>query len=202
MKQAPLVGALALALSAAPAFSQSRPPAPQRAGQTPKTGTSTSPVSDHQFAIDAAHGGLAEVELGHLAEQKAASDRVKQFGRKMVEDHGKANDELTQVAKQQPITLPTTLDSKDEALKDRLSKLSGDSFDRAYINAMVRDHKKDVNEFRKEAEHGRNPDIKAFAASTLPTLEQHLRLAENIQASVVGTSGTKGGKQIGSSGRK
>ena len=98
----------------------------------------------------------------------------------MVDDHTKANDQLKQIAGNKGVTLPTDLDSKDQALKDRLSKLDGEKFDQAYMKNMVRDHTKDVSEFRKESTSGKDSDLKSFASQTLPTLEDHLKEAKNI----------------------
>jgi putative membrane protein len=102
----------------------------------------------------------------------------------MVDDHGKANDELKKLASQKGITLPTDLDAKHQATYDRLSKLSGADFDRAYMADMVKDHHEDVNEFRKESQSGSDPDVKAWAAKTLPTLEHHLQMAESTNGKV------------------
>jgi putative membrane protein len=148
------------------------------------------PAADQSFVTDAAKGGMAEVELGKLATEKASSDQVKQFGQRMVDDHSKANEELKTLAAQKNITLPTGIDAKDKALHDRLSKLSGHEFDRAYMQAMVKDHRKDVGEFKKESTSGKDADVKAFAAKTLPTLEEHLKQAESTTQAVVGTSGS------------
>jgi putative membrane protein len=140
--------------------------------------------SDSTFATKAAQGGMAEVKLGQLAKDKASSQAVKDFGQKMIDDHTKANDELKSVASKDGITLPTSLDAKDQAVYDRLSKLSGAEFDRAYMRDMVTDHRTDVNEFRRESERGTNPDLKAFASKTLPTLEEHLKMAEQTDTQV------------------
>lgn len=137
---------------------------------------------DHHFAMEAAQGGMAEVKLGQLAQDKGSSDAVKQFGKKMVDDHSKANDQLKGIAAKENLTLPTEIDAKDEAVYDRLSKLSGAEFDRAYARDMVRDHKKDVAEFQKEANNGKNDDIKNFASQTLPTLQEHLKMAEGLMS--------------------
>ncbi len=107
----------------------------------------------------------------------------------MVDDHSKANDELKTLAQNKNITLPTDLDAKHKALRDRLSKLQGAQFDKAYMQAMVQDHKQDVSEFRHESTSGTDPDVKSFAAKTLPTLEDHLKLAQDANKAV-GTSGT------------
>ena len=172
------LGTVALAMAAAPAFAQTSSQPKSSTQAESKAGTSKQ-APDHKFVMDAAKGGMAEVELGKLAQDMASNDQVKNFGKRMVDDHSKANDELQTLAKNKNITLPTDLDPKDKALKDRLSKLSGPAFDRAYMDAMVRDHRKDVNEFRMESTRGQDPDIKAFASKTLPTLREHLQLAES-----------------------
>jgi putative membrane protein len=143
-------------------------------------GSSQLSAADQKFVKKAAQGGMAEVELGKLATQKASSDDVKKFGQRMVDDHTKANDQLKQIAGNKGISLPTDLDAKDQALKDRLSKLDGEQFDRAYMKNMVRDHTKDVSEFRKESTSAKDNDLKNFASQTLPTLEDHLKEAKNI----------------------
>jgi len=137
-------------------------------------------ASERMFIRKAAEGGKAEVELGKLAQEKAASPEVKQFGERMVNDHSKANDQLKEVAQKEGVTLPTKLDAKDAATKARLEKLSGEAFDRAYMKDMVADHAKDVREFKNEAKNGKDPDVKSFAAQTAPTLEDHLKEAKNI----------------------
>ncbi|MDQ6708895.1 MAG: DUF4142 domain-containing protein [Acidobacteriota bacterium] len=135
---------------------------------------------DNHFAAKAAQGGMAEVKLGQLAQDKGSSDSVKQFGKKMVEDHSKANDQLKSVAAKENITLPADVDAKDQAIYDRLSKLSGADFDRAYARDMVRDHKQDIAEFQKEANKGKDDAIKNFASQTLPTLQEHLKMAQGL----------------------
>jgi putative membrane protein len=146
-------------------------------GSTSKSGVS---LADEKFVEKAAQGGMAEVELGQLATQKASSDDVKKFGQRMVDDHSKANEELKQVAGSKGIDLPMSLNAKDQATKDRLSKLSGDAFDRAYLQDMVKDHIKDVAEFQHESKSGKDSDIKNFASQTLPTLQEHLNQAKSI----------------------
>jgi putative membrane protein len=177
-----LAGTAAVLLSVAPAFAQKTTPA--------TTKTAGQAAADHQFAMKAAQGGLAEVELGRLATEKASSDEVKKFGQRMVDDHSKANDELKSEAQKKNITLPSSVDAKDKALMDRLSKLSGAAFDRAYMSAMVKDHRTDVAEFQNEASNGHDADLKAWAAKTLPTLQDHLKQAESVDQAV-GTSGVK-----------
>jgi len=151
------------------------------------------------FVKKAAQGGMAEVELGKLAADKATNADVKKFGQRMVDDHGKANDELKSIASSKNITLPTDLTAKDKTLRDRLSKLSGEAFDRAYMQAMLSDHRMDVNEFKHESTSGKDSEVKEFAAKTLPTLEDHLKQAQSTQKEVVGTSGssTRSGEHRG-----
>jgi len=143
-------------------------------------------TADNNFAAKAAQGGLAEVKLGQLAEQHAESADVKAFGRRMVTDHTKANDELKALASRKGITLPTDIDAKDQATYDRLSKLNGAEFDKAYMRDMVSDHRTDVNEFKHESERGTDADLKAFASKTLPTLQEHLQLAETTEGKIKG----------------
>jgi putative membrane protein len=147
-------------------------------------------AADKKFVREAAQGGMAEVELGQLALQNASSEDVKKFGQRMVDDHSKANDKLKEVASKEGITLAQRLDAKDEATKTRLSKLSGDQFDKAYMKDMVKDHKKDVAAFQNESSTGRDSDVKNFASETLPTLQDHLKEAETIEPKVMQAKGT------------
>jgi putative membrane protein len=178
MRSLCIVGTVTLALAAAPAFAAQ------------KTASRARTSSDQTFVKKAAQGGLAEVELGKLASDKASNQQVKDFGKKMVDDHGKANDELKSLAQSKNITLPTDLSAQDKALRDRLAKLSGAAFDRAYMQAMLKDHRTDVSEFRTESKKaGADPDVKQWAAKTLPTLESHLKMAQD-DSKAVGTSGS------------
>ncbi|MFL6333778.1 MAG: DUF4142 domain-containing protein [Pyrinomonadaceae bacterium] len=137
-------------------------------------------AGDSKFVMNAAMGGMAEVEMGRLAAQKGASDEVRQFGQRMVDDHSKANEELMRVASSKGMTPPATLDAKHQAEMQKMSALSGEKFDKEYVKMMVSDHKKDVAEFQKEAGGGKDTDIKAFASSTLPTLQEHLQMIQRI----------------------
>jgi putative membrane protein len=154
--------------------------ADQSSSKASSTGSSQLSAADQSFVKKAGAGGIAEVELGKLATEKASSDDVKKFGQRMVDDHSKANDQLKQLASQKGVNLPSDLEAKDKALKDHLSKLSGEQFDRAYMKNMVRDHTKDVAEFRKESKSAKDNDLKNFASQTLPTLEDHLKQAKSI----------------------
>jgi putative membrane protein len=181
---AALVGLLVL--GAAAHTSNQSDTSTKASSQKSETSTSTSKgqgqldAADRAFVKKAAQGGLAEVELGKLATEKASSDEVKKFGQRMVDDHSKANDQLKQVADKVGVTLPDKLDPKDQATKDRLSKLNGEPFDAAYMRDMVKDHTKDVAEFRHESQSAKNDDVKNFAAQTLPTLQEHLQQAKSI----------------------
>jgi len=160
--------------------------------QQPETGNSAQQsettmrhkMSDQAFAKEAAQGGLAEVKLGQLAQDKGHVEAVKDFGKRMVEDHGKANKELESAASQANISLPQDMSSKDQATYDRLSKLSGPAFDHAYARLMLRDHEHDVAAFRHEAKNGEKEPIKSFASNTLPVLEQHLAMARQMNQEV------------------
>lgn len=126
-----------------------------------------------------AEANQAEIATGKLAVDKAKNPQVKQFGQRMVDDHGKANDQLKQLASTKNVTLPTDLDKSTQREYDKLSKLSGADFDREYMKHMVSDHKKDISEFQKEAKSGKDADVKQFASSTLPVLQEHLQLAQS-----------------------
>jgi putative membrane protein len=147
-------------------------------------------AADEAWVMKIAKGGMAEVELGKLAADKASTDAVKKFGQRMVDDHSKANDELKTLAQSKNIALPSAIGPQEKALHDRLMRLSGPAFDQAYMRAMVNDHVKDINEFRIESKSGKDPELKAWAAKTLPTLEDHLKQAREASGAV-GTSGRK-----------
>jgi putative membrane protein len=181
------IGSVVLAMAAAPAFAQTAAP-PEHKEHAPKA--AAKPASDQQFVMNVAKDGMAEVELGKLAQEKASSADVKKFAQRMVDDHSKANDELKTLAQNKNITLPTAVDATHKAHVDRMSKLSGEAFDRAYMQDMVADHRKAVEAFRMESKTGKDADVKAWAAKTLPTLEEHLKMAQDANKAV-GTSGKK-----------
>lgn len=154
-------------------------------------------ASDKAFVTKAAQGGLAEVQLGQLAQQNASDSAVKQFGQRMVDDHGKANDQLKSLAEQKNVTLPTDLDAKDKAVYDRLKGMQGAAFDRAYMNDMVKDHTHDVAQFRHEAQAAKDPDVKNFASQTLPTLQDHLKQAKSTDQQVAKANASSQAKKKG-----
>ena len=143
--------------------------------------------ADTTFAVKAAQGGLAEVKLGQLAAEKGSSPDVKAFGQQMVDDHTKANDQLKSVAQAERMTLPSEMNPKQQALYAKLQNSSASEFDHTYVKAMVKDHEEDVKDFEKEANSGSDPQIKDFAAKTLPVLQGHLDKIKGIQSSM-GTS--------------
>jgi putative membrane protein len=185
MKKTFAIAIAAFAISAVPALAQTA--GTSGTAKTHHAKSSSVKVSDDSFVKKAAIGGMEEVELGNLAKQKASSNDVKQFGDRMVADHSKADDQLKQVAQQKNVPLPTSLDAKHKATVDRLSKLSGDAFDKAYMKEMLTDHEHDVAAFKEESTSGKDADVKQFASNTLPTLEDHLKLAQDT-ASKVGVS--------------
>ena len=139
---------------------------------------------DYKFVSDATRGGMEEVQLGELAKQKAGSPAVREFGERMVTDHQKANDELKQIVQKKGALIPTSLSRRENSTLEHLQKLSGAEFDKAYVSDMVRDHKKDVKEFEKASQSLSDPELKAFAEKTLPTLQEHLRMVENLEGQV------------------
>ena len=141
---------------------------------------------DTMFAMKAAQGGMAEVKLGQLAVDKASNPDVKEFGQRMIDDHTKANDQLKSICSAENMTPPADIDAKDQATYDKLSKLSGAAFDKAYIKDMVKDHEMDIKEFQREANSGKDAQLKQFASTTLPTLQSHLQMAKSAESKVSG----------------
>jgi putative membrane protein len=195
MKQLSVVGVFACAMAlAAPAQAQTAKPDPAKPPvQTPaakSAAAATVGATDKTFATTAARDGMAEVEHGRLAAEKATNADVKQFGQRMVDDHGKANDELKSWASANSVTLPTDMGTQHKAMQDKLSKLSGDAFDRAYMAHMVTAHGKAVTSFTRASKTARNADLKAWAGKTLPTLEEHHKLARTINTKLAGAKTT------------
>jgi putative membrane protein len=180
-KRIRVVAALVFSMTA---FSQDSQTQPRTHSRAP---------GDQTFLAKAAEGGMAEVQLGQLAEKNGSSSCVKQFGQRMVADHSKANEIAKSIAVQKSITLPASASAKDQSLYRSLSAKTGSDFDKAYITAMVKDHREDIAEFRQEANSGNDPDIKGWAAKTLPTLEEHLRMAQDCATQLGISTGTTGG---------
>ena len=140
--------------------------------------------ADADFMVNAASGGMLEVQLGQLAQTNARNPRVKDFGAMMIRDHGEGGKKLAALAAAKNITLPDSISNRQQKEKDRLEQKKGAAFDEAYINMMVDDHKKDIQEFEREATNGTNETIKAFASSNLKMLHTHLDSSLNIQKAV------------------
>ncbi|MCJ8208215.1 DUF4142 domain-containing protein [Mucilaginibacter sp. RS28] len=139
---------------------------------------------DAEFAVDAANGGMAEVEMGKLVAGKTTNPDVKKFAEMMITDHTKANTELIALAKQKNITLPSVVGTDEKKMMDDLAKKSGKEFDKDYVDMMVKDHEKDVSKFKDASEKCKDADLKAFATKTLPVLQGHLDAIKKIQASM------------------
>ena len=170
--------ALALALGAVPALAQT--------STTTTTTTDTAAQAgqlaetDQTFVEKAAQDSIAEIDLGQLAKEQAESDEVKQFAQRMIDDHGKANEQLEEVAKNKGAVIPTEAGEEHSKLRAELAELKGEEFDQKYMAAMAEDHQKAVDLFQKQAEEGQDPDIKAFAEQTLPVIKEHLTMAQSM----------------------
>jgi putative membrane protein len=175
-----MVGVAAIGLMTAPALAQIQDVPEQQLAQA---GQELAEV-DMEFATDAAQGGLKEVQLGELAQQQAESVEVQQFGQRMVDDHGMANEQLIQIAQQKGIELPQELAGDAQQLYEELQQKSGQEFDQAYMDEMVSDHEEDVETFQEYAESGQDPDLTSFAEQTLPVLQEHLELAQQTQKQI------------------
>lgn len=133
----------------------------------------TSMGADRDFMMEAAMGGMMEVEAGKIASTNGASAQVKEFGKMMVDDHSKANEELKSIASELNVTLPTTLSEDMQKHMDEMRKMKGADFDKHYVDMMTEDHDKDVSKFEDQASNAKNDKVKAFAAKTLPVLKKH-----------------------------
>lgn len=142
------------------------------------------PTDARGFMTLAAQSGMAEVEISQIAATKAQNAEVRQFAQRMVNDHTKANNELKQLAQKEGLTLPTEIDAEHRQIRERLSQLSGAEFDREFMNRQVEHHQRDVNLFQNQADNGDDAEVKAFAAKNLPTLRQHLEMAQSINGKI------------------
>jgi putative membrane protein len=161
-------------------------------------------ADDKDFVKDAAKGNQFEVQAGQLAEQQGKSDMVKNLGQKISSDHQKANDQLKQVASQKNVDIPKEPANKGEL--DDLKDLSGDEFDKKYVELMVDDHKKDIEKYQKQAEESNDPAVKKYAEDNIAVLREHLQMSEQTQAALeketaVGGSAPGGEGDQGGEGR-
>jgi putative membrane protein len=173
-----MAGVAAIGLMAQPALAQDSGAQQEPASQAEQQQLAQ---EDRDFATEAAEGGLKEVQLGELAQNQAGSPEVQQFGQRMVDDHGNANDKLMQIAEQKGIELPQEMSEKAQQTHDELEQKSGQAFDQAYMDEMVSDHEKDIEAFEQYVQAAQDPDLRAFAEQTLPTLREHLELAHQTQ---------------------
>jgi len=145
-------------------------------------------TTDVDFVTKATQAGMAEVAAGKVAEANAQNASVKAFGKRMIADHSKAGDELKKVAEKSGITAPTSPSSEQQQTGKRLEGLKGAEFDKAYADQMVKDHEDAVTLFMNEESSGSNADLKSFAKKTLPTLQEHLKMAKALPGSTASTS--------------
>ncbi|RJR44296.1 MAG: DUF4142 domain-containing protein [Desulfobacteraceae bacterium] len=157
---------------------------------------------DQKFVSEAASGGLFEVEAGKLAAERATKPEVKDFAQNMVDDHGKANQELKQIAASKNYNVPAAMNKKDRQDLEKLDKYSGADFDKHYMDMMVKDHKKDVAEFRKYSKEGKDPDLKAWASKKVSALEHHLTMAQDMNRTADTKAGAGGEKKAGAGAEK
>jgi putative membrane protein len=203
------IGSLIALAAAAPSLAQPAPGNPaMMAPGTPQAAPGVPAAhepnqNDRLFVYEATIGGRAEVEFGQLAEQKGPSQAVHDFGRQMVTDHGKANQQLTQLAQAANIPQPSALDEEHNAMRSRFQNLDGGDFDLAYIRGQVTDHQKTAQLFEWEIGVGQDPQLKAFASEILPVIFRHLQMAQSIekQLSAVATAANPPGDGPAASGR-
>ncbi len=171
-----IVVAFAFGLSS-PLWAQ---PKAEKKEVTEKKEATKKPSANSAFITETLSGGLFEVEMGKAALEKSSSEEVKKFAQRMVDDHSKVIDELIQLAATKGSSPAKEMKKVHRDIIDNLSKSSGAAFDKAYMAQMVNDHVKDVSAFRKEAKEGKDPEVKAWAAKTLPILEDHLAMARDL----------------------
>ncbi len=175
-----------------------------KAAERSKDSKSKLPSGEERFMKEAASGGLMEVELGKFAAEKGSHQRVKEFGKRMQTDHSKANAQLKKIASSKGVDLPTQPSGEHKSTMDKLTKLSGAEFDREYMEAMVDDHKEDIEKFQIQADKGKDPELKKFASETLPILKKHLELAQSTEKQIKTESkgepksGSRSGSKSGS----
>ncbi len=146
--------------------------------------------ADKSFLKSAAVANMTEAHLGKMAQDQASQDAVKHFGETLTQDHTKAYEELTAVAGKTGQSIPRGIDIRRNRVIEQLIRDKGSAFDRQFVSHEVQDHRRTIAEFKREAEHGRNPEVKAYAQKMIPTLEEHLRKAEGLEKSGFQTTGS------------
>jgi len=150
-------------------------------------------AADRKAITDMGMSNMAEVEMGKLAQSKSQNAEVKAFAQKMIDDHGKALTEVQTLAQSKGVTLPTELDAKHKAMSDRLSKLSGDSFDKTYVKqGGVGAHKETLTKLQAASKGAKDPEVKAQVDKTIPVVQEHLKHAEQLAQGKSGSTGNSG----------
>jgi putative membrane protein len=181
--------ALACAVTASLAFAADRQGRSNLSGQ------------EKNFVMDAARSSMAEKQLGDLAEQKASNDSVKNLAKEIKDEHTQSVEKLQQIASNKNVSFPSDLSRSDRTIVERLQKLSGEEFDKEYMKQTVKEHQKDVENYRQQAKNAKDADVKEYAQNTLPTLEQHLNRARQVSESIgveerAGTSMLRGERAV------
>jgi len=172
----------------------------------PGTGTRNTPPksqdklarADRKFIEDAAEGGMMEVQVGQLAQSKATDPNVKNFGETLVKDHTKANNELVQLANSKHVELPAGPSHGERRDIEKMGKLSGQDFDKKFVAMGVKDHEKDIKKFEKASGKVKDPELKAWIDKTLPTLREHLAMAQKLEKGDAAAMGNRGANKTGS----
>lgn len=159
--------------------------------QVSKSAADSVSVADRTFITSAAEANLAEIETAKMIEQKSKDPGVKDFAKRMVTDHTQASQSLATVAEMVGVTLPSTPSADDRARKDELEKLSASKLNKTYLRDELAGHKQVISAFESEIEHGQDQAVKNYASQTLPTLQDHIRIAEDV-AGRMGMSGKAG----------
>ncbi len=164
---------------AAPATMAPSASTPGSSMATTASGTAKLSAMDKKFIMKAAQGGMAEVQLAQLAQQKSTDDNVKKFAQKMIDDHTPANQKLTDLASSKGDTPPTELSAADQKMMSKLQGMDGKKFDSTYLKGQIKSHKDMLKLFTDESKKGSDPDLKAFADQTIPTVQSHITMAQN-----------------------
>ena len=162
---------------------------PDQTGSPQGARSTQNPQTDKNFIKQVAQINVDEQKLGELAQQKGNSDAVKDFGKRMVDDHSNAQSQLKDLAQRQGVTLPAEPDSRASKFEQQLSSKSGTQFDQAYLKHMIAGHKKAISLLKREIQSGSDPNVKSYAQNTLPTIQEHLRMAQEAVGKAASATG-------------
>jgi putative membrane protein len=196
MKSLIVSTAVAALLAAAPALAQStnppnlNPDSTAKPGSAAAAGAASEGSSDARFIDHVARDNEGEIELGKLAVQKTQSPEVKALAQRLVTDHSKANQQLKRLAQKESVSVPTGVGKEQKDLRAQLEKLNGAAFDRAFVDAEVKDHQNDITFYQNESNRLQDPQLRSFAQQTLPVLQEHLQMAERAEAGASSGSST------------